>query len=49
MKNMDAAKMIANASTNEAKAVMSSLTDAQREMILDAIFELLNEACGGQR
>ena len=49
MKNMKAAKMIASASMSEAKSVMSSLTDAQREMILDAIFELLNEACGVQR
>lgn len=49
MKNMEAAKMIVSASTSEAKSVMSSLTDAQREMILDAIFELLNEACGVER
>ena len=41
MKNMEAAKMLANASTSEAKAVMSSLTDAQKEVILNAIFALM--------
>lgn len=41
MKNMEAAKMIASASTSEAKAVMRSLTDAQREMLLNAIFAMM--------